>query len=171
MVKTESIQTLVNRLIREGADALLEQKEAISLVASRVMDEHDDLSTASKRVRMQMIRSMAYSSDVTAGGLWCRDDGLFTCDEIARWAQRRYRGLFDDLPTKSRSIDVVVMERASASLAVETEWEPWDPEELRALLRALRAEIKQRDADDAKRERDRKEELASRFGNGKSGNS
>jgi hypothetical protein len=128
------------------------------------MDAHDDLASASKRIRTQMERSMLVSGDVTIGGLWCRDDGLFTCDEIARWGHRRYPRLFDDLPTKSRTVTEFVWETMQGSTEHESEWEPIDPEMLRTLLRAARLEIKQRDANDEQKERERIEELVSRFG-------
>ena len=168
MLSTETIQTLVDRLDGEGPDALLTLSEAAAVVGERVMDKHDDLHSARKRVGMQMQRSMMISGDVTAGGLSCRDDGLFTCDEIARWANRRYPGRFDDLPTKPRNVPrVSVIETAHGSTNVKTEWEPIDPTALRTLLRAARQEITQRDADDEKKERERKEELVRRFGKGK----
>jgi hypothetical protein len=168
MLSTETIQTLVNRLSSCGPDTLMKKSEAAALIGSRVMDEHDDLATASKRIRMQMDRSMDVSDDVTTGGLCCRDDGLFSCDEIARWGTRHYPQLFDDLPTKPRNLSRVHIEESiTVSTQVGAEREPIDPMELRMLLRLERLKSKQRDADDEQKECERKEELLSRFGKGK----
>jgi hypothetical protein len=140
--KHANLLELWARIEREGALARLGIGEAVALIASRARVD-EELRLVRKRIRMRLLRSHKNGGDVTAGGLACGTDRRYTVDEIARWAQRRYPGLFDDLPTTGRNIkDVALVEAIGFCDITSEEVMPGNLADCQTELRKARALLK-----------------------------
>ncbi len=157
-------QAVFERVLREGPDALLSRGEAAALVAARVKDGADTDKTARNRVGTQLDRARAHGGDVhQGGGLAGAAGGCYTVDEMARWASREYKGMFDDLPTSPREFYDFVEEKVLLSAAASGERMPGNLKDCQTLVEQLRDRVKQMEADQQRIEDERKRKLRENF--------
>jgi len=161
--KRIDLEVVLARINHEGPGALLTRGEVAALIASRVMDDHDSVRSARNCVGMKLDRSRERGEDVCEGGLACRPDGRFTVDEIARWANREYPGIFADLPTMPRSGYVSVTEELSMGQLVKDDALPGSVEACHELIKQMRAAHDRLLADTQAERTERKRKLVENF--------
>lgn len=130
------------KIEREGASARISLAQAVALIASKILVDEEPRAVK-KRIRERMRRSHKKGPDVITGGLACGPDRYYTVDEIVRWADKRYPGTIDHLPTIGRTLDTVtVTEGIGFGANADQEVMPGNLPDCQAELRNARALLK-----------------------------
>ncbi len=135
------------RVLREGPDALLTRGDAAALIAARVKDPHDSDSTARNRIGGMLDRASERGGAANGGGLTRLPDGRYTVDEIAYWTISNFPWQFMDLPCRPRTVNASTDDGFSMSDYIECEVTPGDLEGCLALIKELRQQIGELQAD------------------------
>jgi hypothetical protein len=135
------------RVLREGPDALLTRGEAAALLAARVKDPHDSDRTARNRIGTMLDRASERGGAAHGGGLARLPDGRYTVDEIAYWTISNFPWQFMDLPFRPRAANASTHDGISMFDFAECESTPGDLGGCLALVKELRAQIGELQAD------------------------
>lgn len=150
------------RMVSEGPDAQLTRGEVAAVVAARLPSD-GNVRGMRNRVAMRLDAALKRGLDETGCGLVCLEDGNFTADEIGRWAMRTFGPLFADFPTKSRTVYDFAEATATASTTCSPHVLPGNIDRCHELIQQLRLELRGMKEEQARKEKERKQELASRF--------
>jgi len=161
-MKLDEVPQLIERIVREGPDALLEKAEVTALIASR-LHKKKGFRVDRNAIGMRIERSLESDPDPHGVELRRRSGGLFTIDDIFFWATRNYQGRFGDLPHRNRNFAGELTDGFRIRTAVSERTLPNSIEMLKALVQLL---WQQKDEIEAKWANDtfaRKAEIAARF--------
>lgn len=157
-------QAVLERIHREGPDALLTRGEAAAVIAERVKDRADTDRSARNRIGLQLDRDRSKGGDPYVDkGIVCNSQGQFTADEIAYWASIRYPGQFSDLPTKPRVYFMVCCDGMVAGSETTSQHIPGTLKECQAALAEAIETIGRMHRERHEAEQERKRRLVNNF--------
>lgn len=157
---------VIDRVRREGVDAILSRGEAAALIATFIARPHAATRDDKNRVAMRMDRNRNAVADYVHGTIFRLADGRYTAGDVLRWAREVYKPKpFTDLPPTPRTIYELVQVRAKASGEATMLVLPSDIEGCHERIKHLERENAELRKAISESEANRRRELASRFPN------